>query len=331
MAAALVAAAAMASAAEAAPVYRVTNLAAIDARFQVGWSINEAGQVAGFSASGRALIYTPGSGVLDLGTLGGGGALAYGINDAGQVAGYSMTADGIERPFIYTPGLGMLDIGPSSGANARAFSINALGQVPIQAWGYRCSIFTPGPGLADSPCAIAVNSAGVLSNVPGTGLGWGIDGWAVNEHGQIAGYTYPAGGPEHAFLYTPDTGLMDLGTLPGGAWSQAYGLNGSGWVTGRSRTGPDGSLLHAFIYRDGVMLDLNSLIDPIADAGWLLWSGQDITDDGRIVGWGILDGQHSAFVLTPIAAAPEPGSFALMLTVLGVLGLVTRRRKVVES
>jgi probable HAF family extracellular repeat protein len=38
---------------------------------------------------------------------------------------------------------------------------------------------------------------------------------AVNEHGQVVGYAYTAGNAAlHAFSWTPNDGMIDLGTAP---------------------------------------------------------------------------------------------------------------------
>ena len=51
--------------------------------------------------------------------------------------------------------------------------------------------------------------------------------------------------------------VIDLGTL-GGTYSNAYGINNNGWVTGIS-TLPGDKEIHAFLWRDGVMTDLGTL------------------------------------------------------------------------
>jgi uncharacterized membrane protein len=63
----------------------------------------------------------------------------------------------------------------------------------------------------------------------GTLGGYPTSGTSVNDSGQVAGYS----GAEHAFLSGPGGGaLKDLGTLPGGTFSQGFGVNASGQVAG---------------------------------------------------------------------------------------------------
>ena len=73
--------------------------------------------------------------------------------------------------------------------------------------------------------------------------------------------------------------LKDLGTL-GGTSSYATGINASGQVVGWATT-PNG-LAYAFLYSDGVMKDLNDLIDPTL--GWTLLHGSAINNSGQVVG-----------------------------------------------
>jgi len=82
----------------------------------------------------------------------------------------------------------------------------------------------------------------------------------------------------------PSCTVKDLGTLGESLWgeSSAFGINGAGQVVGYSDT--DSGARHAFLYQDGQMTDLNTLIPP--DSGWRLSEAQDINDKGRIVGTG---------------------------------------------
>ncbi len=92
------------------------------ASMSIAYSVNDAGWVVGESQTGvvlfrqpsftHAFLYTPGYGMVDLGTLGGADSQANGINASGAVVGFSTTATSLyDHAFIYTAAGGMLDLG----------------------------------------------------------------------------------------------------------------------------------------------------------------------------------------------------------------------------
>src|SRR5437762_10296150 len=52
------------------------------------------------------------------------------------------------------------------------------------------------------------------------------------------------GSDTHAFVWTAQQGMLDLGTLPGGEYSEGFAVNGSGFVVGDSNGGKS---VHAFV------------------------------------------------------------------------------------
>ncbi|HVX05122.1 MAG TPA: hypothetical protein VHA71_08385 [Rhodanobacteraceae bacterium] len=116
----------------------------------------------------------------------------------------------------------------------------------------------------------------------------GGDAWntpmAINQHGDIVGFanTGPGAGlAPHAFYRDHRGGPpIDLGALPGDSTSQGLGINNRGQVVGLSCGAGSGGC-HAFLWQDGVMLDLDKLAPGYAG---VLTDAQDINDLGQITG-----------------------------------------------
>ncbi len=124
----------------------------------------------------------------------------------------------------------------------------------------------------------------------------------INDSGVVVGFSNPvgAGDPEgefiaHAFRWTGGDTAEDLGTLEGDGYSEAFAVNARGQVVGVSFGGAAGA--RAFLFEDGVMHNLNDLVD----SDDVLLSAQDINDAGQITGR-LLDhvsGETVMFVATP--------------------------------
>jgi probable HAF family extracellular repeat protein len=134
-----------------------------------------------------------------------------------------------------------------------------------------------------------------LGTLPG---GTYSEGFAINSPGQIAGAADTPSASQHAFIWTPanangTTGSMtDLGTMTGGTYSEAVGINNTGQVTGDADPAPGGE--HAFIYPapngcatpvassngsgSGTFCDLGTL------SGGTYSAGNGINDSSEVVG-----------------------------------------------
>src|SRR5262249_29796619 len=105
----------------------------------------------------------------------------------------------------------------------------------------------------------------------------------------------------HAFLWTREAGIQDLGTLPGDTLSEGLGINERRHVVGISCTAGFASC-RAFLWQDGQMSDLNDLVA----AGYPdhLFFANDINDRGWIAGQATL---HDTGASVAFRAVPATG------------------------
>jgi probable HAF family extracellular repeat protein len=325
--------------------YTVTEIPSMEASYSVANSINDLGQIAGWyypqgTTEQRAFFYSGGV-LTDLGTIGGATARADALNNNGQVVGTSGYV-----PFLFSGG-SLHDLSPFVGLPGNANGINdsgvVVGQMSVGTNStQRAFKFAAGsttdlgtlPG-GNSAGARAINNQGKIvglshvgSNVfhaflsdgttmqdLGTLGGTFSIAYAINDNDEVVGYSHEADGTSHAFLYKD--GVM-LNLDPGGLGiSMANSINNSGQIVGSYAGGEQRN----FLYENGVMFDLNTLISQ--ESGWILDSALGINDAGQIVGVGTHNGNTRGYLLTPV---PEPGAFALGLTGAVSILLFCRRK-----
>ena len=148
---------------------------------------------------------------------------------------------------------------------------------------------------------------GEPSLLPDLGGGYSI-GMAIDTTGRFAGYSRTTGGQYRAY-YHDGMAAINLGTLPGYAYSAATSLNDAGTVIGFAFNGSTEDRIlpywfpnpnhRAFVWQEGVLYDANALIP--SGTGWTsLESLTGINNRGQIVGIGVRGGRHRGFLLTPI-------------------------------
>lgn len=320
-----------------AQTYAVTDIGTLGGKYSAALSVNSYGEVVGYSATAEgeihAFLYLRDGTLVDIHTLGGAYSNAHLITNSGLLLGTSQTANGQYRPFlsVLTSSLfdlgehylfssalgandegqvvgcrvvsdehgklhkraflytsrGIIDLGTFGGKQSDATAINNSGQVVGHLYtdyhdGYRHAV------LYNSGKIIQLGTLGGNASI----------GVAINNAGQVIGYATLPGGDQRAFLFTKGT-MKNLGTLPGGSQSFGYALDNRGHIVGASDA--KDSPLRAIIYKDGKMYDLNESIPP--DSGWFLTEARGINEIGQIVGYGTVNGEQHAFLLTPMTPA----------------------------
>jgi probable HAF family extracellular repeat protein len=102
----------------------MTDLGALGVSGANACSVNDYGQVAGYSVSSndfgfaRAFLYENGT-LINLGSLNNSISYGFGINSRGQVVGNSFSSAGGDRAFVWADG-GMADLGVLNGGHSRA-------------------------------------------------------------------------------------------------------------------------------------------------------------------------------------------------------------------
>jgi probable HAF family extracellular repeat protein len=94
---------------------------------------------------------------------------------------------------------------------------------------------------------------------------------------------------------------MDIGTL-GGTYAYANSINDTNQIVGGSFIDSGDHDFRAFLWDQGTMTDLNTLLDS-SGANWVLNEATSISNNGLIVGSGMFEGVKHMFMLK---VAPPP-------------------------
>jgi len=262
--------------------YTITDLGSNTWYYSEAHGINGKGHVTGeyeptnYPAMLSGFLYADGT-MTDVGRLGGvfPYSIARAVNDAEMVTGESAAANNTHA-FAYRNGVAS-DLGSKAGplGYSSAYAINSSGQIAGDSSVSFSQLSTIHAMLFDG---------GAWKDLGALGADYSA-AFAINNLGLIAGETdvVESGVTNvHAFVYTnaaqPAT-MHDLGTLSGGTYSSARAVNDSGAIAGESDTVIGGnSFLHAFVWRNGSMTDLQTL-------GGTVSSASAINTDGHIVGY----------------------------------------------
>lgn len=209
--------------------------------------------------------------------IGAGNSQGLGINSSGQVAGViNQFMSG--RQFLYSRGA-LKDIGTLGGRFSDTGGINEAG------------IIVGRSETADYKWYAFVYRDGVMSilNAPG----WTAShATKINNAGDIIGSFERADQQAHAFLYSRGV-MREIDTF-GSAYSIAFGINDRHQIVGGYIL-TEGEHFRAFLYEDGKMWDLNSLVKGLD--GRNLEIGSAINNNGQILGYACSDALGCTSVL----------------------------------
>ncbi len=264
--------------------------------YTYGRSVNSFGYVTGSASQNdqfRAYESVGGTitpvAVLPTGTDIGSGGTA--INERGSVAGWTGTAvnhDPVQEgydptAFLYYAGtLVHITAAPAQYTFANGLNNNDL---VVGDYGYSPD---DSHGFAFNPYSGMMTDLGTLGGLTSIAT-------AVNDAGQIVGYSADSAGVTHAFV---DSGNQMV-AIGGSGTSEAYGISQDGHVVGAQDSG-------AFVYYGGIMTDLNALLP--SGSGWQLSAAYGVNDAGQIVGEGLVGGNFHAFLLDNVFLPGQPAS-----------------------
>jgi probable HAF family extracellular repeat protein len=300
------------------------NSGDIRASFRLG--LNSSGRiVSGVVTDGAyyPAIYDRQSGqITTLGSLGstsGFTGVATAINNSGVAVGISYLSSGVRHGFVYRNGT-MSDLG-SLGGYSGALAINSAG--------------TAAGFSSDTPNGFQRAVIWANDSILDISNGFESQARGINDFGKVVGETMTPAGNQEAFRWSNGSS-ENLGTLAPGRSSEAFSINNQGNIVGTAEaitgftyeTNPITRVVtivtnyqnHAFLYSNGLMIDLNSVIST--NSGWELYYAFGINNSDQIVGWGSMDGgEHTrSFILQ----VPEPSVPALCILMAGAFALRPR-------
>jgi uncharacterized membrane protein len=226
------------------------------------------------------------------------------LNDDTVAAGFrAKLVDGDYQwaAFTWTLQDGFEKLRPYAHRVSLAFDINNGGQV----------VGSNFDKLTGRTHAVVFEPDGSLTRIPLPGNNRGGP-TAINEAGHVTGQMRASSGADHAFLWTPDAGLLDVDPRPLRTdHSRGMDVNNAGQMVGSMswRTGQDGMSTAFYWDSSNGMLELMTRIDPsdplLAQIDSLVWYIDDpmrINRQGQIV----LTAKWVGGAILPLLLTPVP-------------------------
>ncbi len=211
------------------------------------------------------------------------------ISDSGLIVGYGtnglidpLTALAVLRGIIYKGG-SVFEVGTFGGYESIANAVNNRGQVVGCAATAVPDSYAMCSGQGSQQSRAFLWQNGVMQDL-GTLGGPDAVAVAVNERGQVAGFSLTDSAPndatgiptQHPFLWENGT-MRDLGTIGGTAIDSVNAINSRGQVVGAMNVAGDQSF-HPFLWDGQTLTDLGTF-------GGLWGRANSINDAGAVVGW----------------------------------------------
>ncbi|HRX84200.1 MAG TPA: dockerin type I domain-containing protein [Phycisphaerae bacterium] len=261
-------------------------------------ALNDRGAVAGtfslgahYNSPRRLYRYTPQTGCVDLGVLGGALGSVADMNNHGDILGSWLDSTGTNRVFLYTDAEGWRAIGTVTNDQVQPTDMNDRGDIVGNYWryddGYRAWHWRD--GVQTDMGDLGGNETRV---------------YYVNAQGVAVGGAQMPDGSWCAFRWTIESGMTALPLLPGATTSRANWITDTGLIGGIQQIGTSAfSGYRAFIYSDAT-----GLVDLGVELGTDWDSPVAMNDAGAAV---FKTFEASAYEVTPFVYSPEFGTHDL--------------------
>ncbi len=280
------------------------DLGTLGGDYSAATGINDLAQIVGeaTTASGETRAFSFANWTMtDLGTLGGNYSTAAAINNNGLIVGTAALSTGSDRAFVFSTDGVMHDLGTLGGDYSSAAAIDDNNVIAGTA------AHTPNPiiDLYNRHGFIFINGSmqdisvfgGLLATTSYPAYAQGVsDSGVVGEYSPDPLGGFGPGG--FAYVGGKVTALGDSSFSVG----SENGINATGQVVGwyESLSGVGGKQ-YASLFSDGVLHDLNAMVDLSGSNFTQLSEATAISNTGYIVGTGTTkSGAPHAFLLTPI-------------------------------